>query len=46
MVQPFKGTVNDIKNLVRELHHEHEQLDHGELSLRHNRDVQTKAVVA
>ena len=39
MVQPFKGTVNDIKNLVRELHQEHEQMDHGELPLRNNRDV-------
>ena len=41
MVQPFKGTVNDIKNLVRELHQEHKQMDHGELPLRNNRDVQT-----
>ena len=30
-------------NLVRELHLEQEELDHGELPLRHNREVQKRA---
>ena len=32
-----------IINLVRELHLEHEELDNGELPLRHNRNVRTKS---